>query len=876
MYSAYHQSDYEKELANPATDASLVHLGTLVFDVELDKSSYARRQGAPASISSLATKLAPYGFRYGLGIPHRHRGQRPRRKNGKLDLDALCHKLEIKSIRGQPGCDVPTLPVASSKEMMVVLLDAKGRNHVLPVSVDVSWTHRRMLETCAGACRAHMPPSMSVGMLFPSATLDTTTHTFGREVCCSSSQWTSRLDTKIGSAIDNYLWVRAFVLPEANVTPNHTIIDAITVNVLRRDRHAGTRSDIGRLLCKMPEKEREKMCEGTGGGDTNDSCLGYLFEDLASVVVPRPKKGTSVEAAAKLIKASAVALLGGDSSAPHCRLYQNYTNYSTEPSRLFSKETVQGGSHYYNYGWPYVDDYHDDYHDDHPRRKTVTDWRTRKFANLVFEVWSTGKTVKPAPLPPASMPRKMKSLSVKEATRNASCIDRIVSAHRARQAEKQRRIQTATMARHVYSNLVKASSLSSRIEEDYPSLVNKTPAFRTAFSLSALEAASGIAEKEPGELTIKVYVAAPGKADQVRPAMSEVFVVPNQSNTWARARLPGRRASEPDIHSERIDPVVRAVMYAGRDGAELRKQCRLIGRIKTPEELEAAEKETKGRASSQADGASGSGAGAGGGQDIPRAGEDDGDDTPCDDDYSHVPTYDNYGVYYDPYRSRVSLKDFLDMSVAEERPQTTQPAGLNVTMHNYQLQTLRWMLDQEKVVDGLRSILWTKVRLEGGRTAFYSHSLGVIAERVPSCPRGGFLAEAMGMGKTIISLALILAHPAPPLAEAPVTATTKPIPDDPIGSRATLVVCAVSLVGQWIDEARSKLAADNPLRVYMYHGQNRLRDVKVRERLARCSLACVRVPASGGFSLSACELCARASLLGLTQASCGPIRCIRA
>lgn len=871
MYSAYHQSDYEKELANPATDASLVHLGTLVFDVELDRSSYARRQGAPASISSLATKLAPYGFRYGLGIPHRYRGQRPRRKNGRLDLDALCHKLEIKNIRGQPGCDVPTVPLASSKEMMVLLLDAKGRNHVLPVSVAASLTYKGMLETCACACRAHIPPSMSVGMLFPSATLHESTHTsghvYGRDACFASSQWTPRLDAKVGNAIDNYLWIRAFVLPEANVKPNHIIVDAITVNVLRRDRHRGTRSEIGRLLNEMPETEREMVCLGASGDDANDYCSGYLFEMLGTVVVPRPKKGTSVKAAAKLIKASAVALLGGDSSAPYCRLYQNATNYSycLEPSKLFSKETLQ--DHDYRGGW-YL----------HTKEAVVIDWRKRTDAHLVFEVWSTDRTVKPKTLPSTSMPRKMKSLSVKEATQKASCIDRIVSAHDARQSEKRRRMQTAAMARHVYSNLVKASSLSSRIEEDYPSLVNKTPAFRTAFSLSALEAASGIAEKEPGELTIKVYVAAPGKADQVRPAMSEVFVVPNQSNTWARARLPGRRATDVsgDIHSERIDPVVRAVMYAGRDGAELRKQCRLIGRIKTPEELEAAEKEAKGGGTSRADGASGSGAGAGGGQDIPRAGEDDGDDTPCDDDYSHVPTYDNYGIHYDPYRSRVSLKDFLDMSVAEERPQTTQPAGLNVTMHNYQLQTLRWMLDQEKVVDGLRSILWTKVRLEGGRTAFYSHSLGVIAERVPSCPRGGFLAEAMGMGKTIISLALILAHPAPPLAEAPVTATTKPTPDDPIGSRATLVVCAVSLVGQWIDEARSKLAADNPLRVYMYHGQNRLRDVKVRERLARCSLACVRVPASGGFSLCACELCACASLLGLTHASCGPIRCIRA
>lgn len=37
------------------------------------------------------------------------------------------------------------------------------------------------------------------------------------------------------------------------------------------------------------------------------------------------------------------------------------------------------------------------------------------------------------------------------------------------------------------------------------------------------------------------------------------------------------------------------------------------------------------------------------------------------------------------------------------------------------------------------------------------------------------------------------------------------------------MVCAVSLVGQWLDEAKSKL--DGSLRLYMYHGPGRIRDV---------------------------------------------------
>ena len=41
-------------------------------------------------------------------------------------------------------------------------------------------------------------------------------------------------------------------------------------------------------------------------------------------------------------------------------------------------------------------------------------------------------------------------------------------------------------------------------------------------------------------------------------------------------------------------------------------------------------------------------------------------------------------------------------------------------------------------------------------------------------------------------------------------------------SKGTLVICAVSLVGQWVDEA--KRLCDNQLSIHPYHGSNRIRD----------------------------------------------------
>lgn len=102
--------------------------------------------------------------------------------------------------------------------------------------------------------------------------------------------------------------------------------------------------------------------------------------------------------------------------------------------------------------------------------------------------------------------------------------------------------------------------------------------------------------------------------------------------------------------------------------------------------------------------------------------------------------------------------------------------------------------------------------------------------------------------KTVISLALVLLNPAPQLPKsgtyvaeynmplddtsrtpkwpvAPKLAVDAPSKRGSIFSRGTLVVCNVSLVGQWIDEAKSKLK--NPGLVYSYHGSNRKRNAFV-------------------------------------------------
>ena len=175
--------------------------------------------------------------------------------------------------------------------------------------------------------------------------------------------------------------------------------------------------------------------------------------------------------------------------------------------------------------------------------------------------------------------------------------------------------------------------------------------------------------------------------------------------------------------------------------------------------------------------------------------------------------------------------------------------GLTVELHDYQKQAVGFMLDREKKDN--RKLLWAQLPPcpgSGGTKdkLYFSPMLGCFSREPEAIGKGGFLCEEMGLGKTVISLATILSNPAPALplscaTVAPVdpNISLNPTPvagwsphvrlrSDDTGSmyhRGTLVVCHVSLVGQWIDEAKKKLK--DPGLVYPYHGSSRTKDTKV-------------------------------------------------
>lgn len=137
-----------------------------------------------------------------------------------------------------------------------------------------------------------------------------------------------------------------------------------------------------------------------------------------------------------------------------------------------------------------------------------------------------------------------------------------------------------------------------------------------------------------------------------------------------------------------------------------------------------------------------------------------------EDSQSGGETASDEGVIGDLYTS-IQVNADLDA-------EADQPALLKVSLLKYQRQGLAWMADKE----------------DDRRAA-----------------KGGILADAMGLGKTIQMLSLILHNAAKPGAAC----------------KTTLIVCPLSMLDQWLDEIRNRVKGSQ-LQVNVYYGNSRIKD----------------------------------------------------
>ncbi|KAH8149060.1 uncharacterized protein LAJ45_07036 [Morchella importuna] len=174
----------------------------------------------------------------------------------------------------------------------------------------------------------------------------------------------------------------------------------------------------------------------------------------------------------------------------------------------------------------------------------------------------------------------------------------------------------------------------------------------------------------------------------------------------------------------------------------------------------------------------------------------------------------------------VTPKDFYAACHTPARtlvvPDSVQHPVLECTLLPYQRRTVQWMLDREGAPptataaaipaekDGPPPTFFCERDAEGGE-CYVSHVYGIVSKDLPALwraaelPRGGLLAEEMGLGKTVEMIALLSHHAMPAAALAA----------DRRNIAATLIITPPSILEQW----KAEIAAHAPsVRVCHYRG----------------------------------------------------------
>ena len=174
-------------------------------------------------------------------------------------------------------------------------------------------------------------------------------------------------------------------------------------------------------------------------------------------------------------------------------------------------------------------------------------------------------------------------------------------------------------------------------------------------------------------------------------------------------------------------------------------------------------------------------------------------------------------------------------------PDVPIPSALQTPLLEHQVQGLRWLVHREREAivrtettsppikssmtnesrkgktktnkntnqHASRPLFYKQVQ-ENGRTVWYCEITNSSQTECPTHVRGGILADDMGVGKTLQTIALILANPPPQIEKSVMKGAFK----------TTLVVAPVSVIVAWQEQIQQHVQ-DGALRVATYQGPNR-------------------------------------------------------
>ncbi|KAK4586149.1 hypothetical protein RGQ29_023372 [Quercus rubra] len=197
-----------------------------------------------------------------------------------------------------------------------------------------------------------------------------------------------------------------------------------------------------------------------------------------------------------------------------------------------------------------------------------------------------------------------------------------------------------------------------------------------------------------------------------------------------------------------------------------------------------------------------------------------------------------------------SLNKLMGAAEVYNLEEMEPPNTLLCDLRPYQKQALYWMskleqgIDVEKAAETLHPC-WSAYRICDGRASsiYVNVFSGEATTKFPTATqmaRGGILADAMGLGKTVMTIALILARrgrgcpdneelDTETVDNAQITKKRKIDSHINISSKAkggTLIVCPMALLGQWKDELETHSEPES-ISIFVHYGGDRTNNPKV-------------------------------------------------